>query len=325
MLKNERLIPLAATLLVFLLLYGLGMVQYRNFASTLVLGNLLTDNAFLITAAIGMTFVILSGGIDLSVGSMIAFVGVGFALLVTQAGWHPLAAAGAALVFGVAFGAAMGWLIEAFDIQPFIVTLAGMFLLRGLAFGLTLESIAIQHPFIDLLAGVRVPLPGRGGLTVGALIMLAALAGGLLLAHWTRFGSNVYALGGDRTSAVLLGVPVRRTVIGIYALSGFYSSLAGILYTLYTASGYPLAAVGVELDAIAAVVIGGTLLTGGVGYLLGTLFGGLIQGVIQTLIAFDGSLNSWWTKIAVGGLLFAFIVFQRGIARSFASLRRGAA
>ena len=325
MLKNERLIPLAATLLVFLLLYGLGMVQYRNFASTLVLGNLLTDNAFLITAAIGMTFVILSGGIDLSVGSMIAFVGVGFALLVTQAGWHPLAAAGAALVFGVAFGAAMGWLIEAFDIQPFIVTLAGMFLLRGLAFGLTLESIAIQHPFIDLLAGVRVPLPGRGGLTVGALIMLAALAGGLILAHWTRFGSNVYALGGDRTSAVLLGVPVRRTVIGIYALSGFYSSLAGILYTLYTASGYPLAAVGVELDAIAAVVIGGTLLTGGVGYLLGTLFGGLIQGVIQTLIAFDGSLNSWWTKIAVGGLLFAFIVFQRGIARSFASLRRGAA
>lgn len=325
MLKNERLIPLAATLLVFLLLYGLGMVQYRNFASTLVLGNLLTDNAFLITAAIGMTFVILSGGIDLSVGSMIAFVGVGFALLVTEAGWHPLAAAGAALVFGVAFGAAMGWLIEAFDIQPFIVTLAGMFLLRGLAFGLTLESIAIQHPFIDLLAGVRVPLPGRGGLTVGALIMLAALAGGLILAHWTRFGSNVYALGGDRTSAVLLGVPVRRTVIGIYALSGFYSSLAGILYTLYTASGYPLAAVGVELDAIAAVVIGGTLLTGGVGYLLGTLFGGLIQGVIQTLIAFDGSLNSWWTKIAVGGLLFAFIVFQRGIARSFASLRRGAA
>lgn len=325
MLKNERLIPLAATLLVFLLLYGLGMVQYRNFASTLVLGNLLTDNAFLITAAIGMTFVILSGGIDLSVGSMIAFVGVGFALLVTQAGWHPLAAAGAALVFGVAFGAAMGWLIEAFDIQPFIVTLAGMFLLRGLAFGLTLESIAIQHPFIDMLAGVRVPLPGRGGLTVGALIMLAALAVGLILAHWTRFGSNVYALGGDRTSAVLLGVPVRRTVIGIYALSGFYSSLAGILYTLYTASGYPLAAVGVELDAIAAVVIGGTLLTGGVGYLLGTLFGGLIQGVIQTLIAFDGSLNSWWTKIAVGGLLFAFIVFQRGIARSFASLRRGAA
>ncbi|MCK6442541.1 galactofuranose ABC transporter, permease protein YjfF [Elstera cyanobacteriorum] len=325
MLKNERLIPLAATLLVFLLLYGLGMVQYRNFASTLVLGNLLTDNAFLITAAIGMTFVILSGGIDLSVGSMIAFVGVGFALLVTEAGWHPLAAAGAALVFGVAFGAAMGWLIETFDIQPFIVTLAGMFLLRGLAFGLTLESIAIQHPFIDLLAGVRVPLPGRGGLTVGALIMLAALAGGLILAHWTRFGSNVYALGGDRTSAVLLGVPVRRTVIGIYALSGFYSSLAGILYTLYTASGYPLAAVGVELDAIAAVVIGGTLLTGGVGYLLGTLFGGLIQGVIQTLIAFDGSLNSWWTKIAVGGLLFAFIVFQRGIARSFASLRRGAA
>ena len=325
MLKNERLIPLMATLLVLLLLYGLGMAQYRNFASTLVLGNLLTDNAFVITAAIGMSFVILAGGIDLSVGSMIAFVGVGCALLITKAGWHPLEAVAAALLFGVLFGAAMGWVIDVFEIQPFIVTLAGMFLLRGLAFGLTLESIPIQSPFLDSVAGFKLPLPGRGGLSASALIMLTALGLGVILAHWTRFGLNVYALGGDRASAVLLGVPVRRTTVGIYALSGFYSSLAGVLYTLYTASGYPLAAVGVELDAIAAVVIGGTLLTGGVGYIVGTLFGGLIQGVIQTLIAFDGSLNSWWTKIAVGGLLFAFIVFQRAITRSFSSLRRGAA
>ncbi|MFD2263941.1 galactofuranose ABC transporter, permease protein YjfF [Lacibacterium aquatile] len=323
MLKNERLLPLLATLVVLILLYGLGMSQYRNFASTLVLGNLLTDNAFLITAAIGMTFVILSGGIDLSVGSMIAFVGMLFAILVRDAGMHPLGAAAVALIFGVLFGAAMGWLIDTFDIQPFIVTLAGMFLLRGLAFVLSLESLSIQHPAMEAFAGFRIPLPGRGGLSASALVMLGALALGIILAHRTRFGTNVYAIGGDRVSAALLGVPIRRTTIAIYAVSGFYSSLAGVLYTLYTASGYPLAAVGVELDAIAAVVIGGTLLTGGIGYVVGTLFGGLIQGVIQTLIAFDGSLNSWWTKIAIGGLLFAFIVLQRLITRSFGSLRKG--
>jgi len=323
MLKNERLVPLLATLAVLILLYGIGMSQYRNFASTLVLGNLLTDNAFLITAAIGMTFVILSGGIDLSVGSMIAFIGVLFAILVRDAGWHPLGAAAAALLFGVLFGAAMGWLIDSFDIQPFIVTLAGMFLLRGLAFVMSLESIPIVHPAMDAFAGFRIPLPGRGGLSASALVMLGALVLGIILAHRTRFGTNVYAVGGDKVSAALLGVPIRRTTVGIYAVSGFYSSLAGVLYTLYTASGYPLAAVGVELDAIAAVVIGGTLLTGGIGYVIGTLFGGLIQGVIQTLIAFDGSLNSWWTKIAIGGLLFTFIVLQRLITRSFSSLRKG--
>ena len=131
----------------------------------------------------------------------------------------------------------------------------------------------------------------------------------------TPFGRNVYAVGGSEHSAVLMGLPVRRTLIGVYTLSGFCSALAGVVFTFYMLSGYGLHAVGMELDAIAAVVIGGTLLTGGVGYVAGTLFGVLMLGIIQTLISFDGTLSSWWTRIVVGVLLFAFCLLQRLLSR----------
>ena len=143
--------------------------------------------------------------------------------------------------------------------------------------------------------------------------MLLVFVIGAFIAGRTRFGANVYAIGGNPQSAELMGVPITRTTVGIYALSGFLSGLAGIAYTLYTSSGYSLATVGVELDAIAAVVIGGTLLTGGAGLVAGTFVGILIQGLIQTYIVFDGTLSSWWTKIVIGILLFTFIVLQRGI------------
>ncbi|WP_432454081.1 galactofuranose ABC transporter, permease protein YjfF [Agarivorans sp. QJM3NY_29] len=308
---NERTLPLLATIVVFVTLYAYGMVEYAGFRDTLVFTNLLTDNAFVITTAIGMTFVILAGGIDLSVGSMIAFIGVFFAHLVTTLGLHPLFAIGLALIIGSLYGCIVGYIIYTFKIQAFIVTLAGMFFLRGLAFLINLDSVAISHPFITALSDFYLEIPGRGGLTFIALVMLLSLAVGIVVSRKTRFGMNVYAYGGDIVSAQLLGVPIKKTTIKIYALSGFFSALAGIVFAIYTGSGYPLAAVGVELDAIAAVVIGGTLLSGGVGFVLGTFFGGMIQGVIQTLIAFDGSLNSWWTKIAIGALLFFFIVLQK--------------
>ncbi|MEJ2045270.1 MAG: sugar ABC transporter permease YjfF [Reinekea sp.] len=310
---NERSLPILATLLVFTLLYGFGFVEYNGFRGLLVFSNLLTDNAFLIITAIGMTFVILSGGIDLSVGSMIAFVGVLMAYLVTSLGLHPIPAMVIAIVVGTLFGALMGLIIAYFEIQPFIVTLAGMFLFRGLAYLINVNSVPIDHDFVATLAGFYIPLPGRGYLSFIAIAMLVLLALGMILARRTRFGMNVYALGGDAQSAALLGVPVKKTTIRIYALSGFFSATAGVIFAIYTGSAYPLAAVGVELDAIAAVVIGGTLLSGGVGFVFGSFLGGLIQGVIQTLISFDGTLNSWWTKIAVGVLLLLFIVMQKYI------------
>jgi ribose/xylose/arabinose/galactoside ABC-type transport system permease subunit len=266
-----------------------------------------------------MTFVILSGGIDLSVGSMIGFVGIAMASLVAH-GWHPLAAVVVLLAFGIVLGAVMGWLINVLEIQPFIVTLTAMFMLRGLCFVISLDSIPIKHSFMDALSDLQIPLPGDGWLSGPALIMLAMLVVALVLAHLTRFGANVYAVGGDAVSARLLGVPVRRTIIGVYALNGAFAVIAGATYAFYTASGYPLAATGVEMDAIASVVIGGTLLTGGVGLVIGTVFGGLIQGLIQTIIIFDGSLDSWWIRIVIGGLLFVFIVLQKGIMRSVTAL-----
>jgi simple sugar transport system permease protein len=317
---KERYLPIAATMFVFCALFLAGGAMYRHFLSMLVLGNLLTDNAFIIIAAIGVTFVIISGGIDLSIGSMIGFVGVAIATLVSQ-GWHPLAAAAVMIAFGVLYGACVGWIIEACEIQPFIITLAGLFLLRGLCFMVTLDSIPIKHPFVETFAEWRVPLPGEGFLTSSAAVMLFALLGAIVAAHFTRFGANVYAVGGDRTSAALMGVPLQRTTIMIYALSGFYSALGGTIYAFYTASGYPLAASGVELDAIAAVVLGGTLLTGGVGLVAGTLFGGLILGLISTIIDFDGTLTSAWARVMVGLLLFVFILAQRTLLGSITSFK----
>jgi simple sugar transport system permease protein len=317
---KERYLPIVATVTVFVLLYLTGALLYRNFLSTLVFGNLLTDNAFVIVAAVGVTFVILSGGIDLSIGSMIGFVSIAMATLVSH-DWHPLAAAAAMIGFGVLFGAFQGLIIHVCAIEPFIVTLAGLFLLRGMCFMVSLNSVPIHHPWVDAFSDWYIPLGDGGRLSSSALVMLLALGAGMVIAHFTRFGTNVYAIGGDRASAALMGVPMRRTTIATYALGGFYSALGGVIYAFYTGSGYPLAAVGVELDAIAAVVLGGTLLTGGVGLVLGTLFGGLIEGTIQTLISFDGSLTSWWTKIFIGVLLFVFIVTQRSIMTSFV-LRR---
>ncbi len=313
---NAKYLPLAATVAVFLALFLAGGMMYRNFLSTLVLGHILADNAFIIIAAIGATFVILSGGIDLSIGSMIGFVGVCMAVL-DQAGWHPLASAALLLCFGILFGAMQGYLIDFCEIQPFIVTLAGLFLLRGACFMVTLDSVPIRHDFVQAFAMTRIPLPGRGFLTSSAIVMLLSLALAIVIAHFTRFGTNIYAIGGDKESARLMGVPIRRTTVMIYGLGGFYSALAGVIYALYTSSGYPLAGSTTELSAIAAVVLGGTLLTGGVGLVAGTVFGGMILGLISTLIIFHGSLNSAWIMISSGMLLFAFIVLHRFLVGSF--------
>jgi simple sugar transport system permease protein len=310
---HSRNLPFLTTLTFFVVAYLLCVLQYPSILSTRVIGNLLTDNAFLGIAAVGMTFVILSGGIDLSIGSVIAFTSVFVAVMVGTYNIHPLLAFAIVLAVSTLFGCLMGAMIRFLSIPPFVVTLAGMFLARGAAYLISTQSVPISHPFIDAIQGFYFRFPGGGRLTALAMLMLLVFAAGMLIASRTRFGANVYALGGNPQSAELMGVPIGATTIGIYALSGFLSGLAGIVYTLYTSSGYSLATVGVELDAIAAVVIGGTLLTGGTGLVAGTFIGLLIQGLIQTYIVFDGTLSSWWTKIVIGVLLFVFIVLQRAI------------
>jgi galactofuranose transport system permease protein len=308
---NRKFLPLSVTIALFVAMAVLGSALYEGFFSLQVFLNLLIDNAFLCIVAVGMTFVILSGGIDLSVGSVIALTTMVSASLVERHHWSPAAVIPLVLTMGTVFGALMGFLIQRFRLQPFIVTLAGMFLARGLCYLISIDSISITDGFFSTVSQARVAVWGDASLSIGALIALAVVAVAVFVAHFTQFGRTVYAIGGNEQSALLMGLPVRSTLIGVYTLSGFCSALAGVVFTFYMLSGYGLHAVGLELDAIAAVVIGGTLLSGGVGYVAGTLFGVLMLGIIQTLIMFDGSLSSWWTRIVIGALLFAFCLLQR--------------
>ena len=308
---DAKYLPLLVTVALFAALAGYGSVSYSGFFSAQVFLNLLIDNSFLCIVAVGMTFVILSGGIDLSVGAVIALTTMVCASLLEHRQWPAGVVIPLVLAMGLAIGGFMGWLIERFRLQPFIVTLAGMFLARGLCYLVSIDSVPIANDFFTEVSQVRIPLAGDASLSVGAVIALLVVAAGIWLAHFTQFGRTVYAIGGNEHSAMLMGLPVRSTLVGVYALSGFCSALAGVVFAFYMLSGYGLHAVGLELDAIAAVVIGGTLLTGGVGYVFGTLFGVLLLGVIQTLIMFDGTLSSWWTRIAIGALLFAFCLLQR--------------
>ena len=309
--RNSAHAPLLTTLALFVAMAGAGGILYDGFLSPQVFLNLLVDNAFLCIVAVGMTFVILSGGIDLSVGAVVAFSTVLLAQLVQRNGWHPLAAIALVLAMGTGFGALMGAVIRRFRLQPFVVTLAGMFMARGLATLISVDSIDIDHPFMTSVAYLRIPLGGGNTLSTGAVIALLVVAAGASLAGTTRFGRTVYAIGGNESAARLMGLPVDTAAIKVYALSGFCAALAGVVYTFYMLSGYSQHASGLELDAIAAVVIGGTLLSGGSGYVAGTLAGVLVLGVIQTLIAFDGELSSWWTRIAIGALLLAFCLLQQ--------------
>ena len=319
---NIALRPLNATAIIFVIAYVFAVMQFPALLSMRVVGNLLTDNAFIGITAVGMTFVIISGGIDLSVGAVIGFSGVFVAVLINWLGFHPLLAFVIVVITASIFGAIMGCVIHYLEVPPFVVTLAGMFLARGAASVITQDSIAINHEFYTQISSFYLKLPGGGKLSAigGAMILVFII--GAVLAHRSRFGSNVYALGGNSTSANLMGVPVARTTILIYTLSSFLAGLAGIVFSIYTSAGYPLAAVGVELDAICAVVIGGTLLMGGYGFVLGTFIGVMLQGLVQIYIIFDGTLSSWWSKIIIGFLLFLFIVLQRLVFTASAPRRR---
>jgi simple sugar transport system permease protein len=306
----------AATAAVLILLFGSASMLYPGFFSARVIANLFGDNAALGIAAIGMTFVILSGGIDLSVGAVLAFTSTFVATLIVKQGVSPVVAVALALAIGGAFGAVMGAMIHRYELPPFLVTLAGMFFARGMAFVMSLESLGISHPFYRSAATFGIPLSTRATLNAPALIFLVLFAAGAFLLHATRFGRDVYAVGGHEPSARLLGVAVGRTKIAVYALNGVCSALAGVVATLRMGSGNPAQGTGFELDAIACVVIGGTLLSGGVGSLAGTLNGVLIFGTIQIALVFDGRLNSWWSRIVVGALLLIFIVFQKLLSRA---------
>jgi galactofuranose transport system permease protein len=303
--------PLLTTISIFFLLYFVGGRLYPAMQKPQVFFNLFINTASLLIVSIGMTFVILTKGIDLSVAGMIALTSAATAALLDK-GVSPVVVMPTMLIMGVLYGLAVGCIIHFFKVEPFIVTLMGLFFTRGMAYVITLSALTINDPTYRWLALTKVPLPlfAKAYVYIPSLIGPVLLLVAIYLSFFTRFGRTVYAIGNNENSALLMGLPVARTKITAYAFSGFCSALAGIVWSISLLSGYGGYAPGMELDAIASVVIGGTLLTGGVGNVVGTLFGVLINGTIVSILQFNGTLSSWWTRIGVGVLTLVFIGIQ---------------
>ncbi|HRI74154.1 MAG TPA: sugar ABC transporter permease YjfF [Fimbriimonadaceae bacterium] len=315
LLTKERL-PMLATVVVCVLLYVASGMAFPGFFSPRVAVNFLDDNAFLGVIAVGLTFVIITGGIDLSVGSVAGASSILTAVLIHRHGVHPAAAMAAGAGFGLVLGLVHGVLIARFRLTPFLVTLGGLFLARGVALAISRESVQIDDPLVATLASEGIKFAKGVTLTWNGIAFLLFVVLGIVVARQTRFGRTVYAIGGNPTSVGAMGLPVTVTLVKVYACSGLCAGLGGVMFATYTASGNALSGTGLELDAIAAVVIGGTLLTGGYGSVVGTLFGVLTLGIIQTAITFQGTLSSWWSKIVIGALLLMFVLIQKGIERT---------
>jgi galactofuranose transport system permease protein len=302
---------LILTIVVFALIYFIGGRLYPTMQKPQVFLNLFINDGSLLLVSIGMTMVILTGGIDLSVGGMIALVSTASAALL-RSGVSPYVVIPLMIVVGIAFGALMGWIIQTLKVQPFIATLMGLFFARGMAYIISLTSVTIKDPLYMKLAltPIYIPLIPKAYIYPATLVGPIMLLVAIYLSFFTRFGRTIYAMGNNEQSALLMGLSVPRTKIMVYAFSGFCSALAGIAFSMSLLAGYGQFATGMELDSIAAVVIGGTALSGGVGNVIGTLFGVMIHGTIVSILQFNGTLSSWWTRIGVGVLTLIAIGIQ---------------
>jgi galactofuranose transport system permease protein len=299
------------TFAVFVLIYFIGGRLYPTMQKPQVFFNLFINDASLLLVSIGMTLVILTGGIDLSVGGVIALTSTASAALLLR-GVSPYLVIPLMIVMGIALGAVMGWIIQVLKVQPFIATLMGLFFARGMAYIISLTSVTIKDAVYKKMAltPIYIPFIPKAYVYIPTLVGPIMLLVAIYLLFFTRFGRTIYAIGSNEQSAVLMGLSVHRTKILVYAFSGLCSALGGIVFSMSLLAGYGQFASGMELDSIASVVIGGTALTGGVGNVIGTLFGVLIHGTIVSILQFNGTLSSWWTKIAVGVLTLVAIGIQ---------------
>lgn len=307
--RNSPMVTAGVTLL---LLYLFGALRHTGFATAGSAANLLSDYAPVGIAAVGATLVIISGGIDLSVGSAVVFSSVLCSHLVAREEWHPLCAMAAGVTCGGVMGATMGLLIAGLELPAFMVTLAGMFAIRAAAFLVEDESLAAGHAFATWVHREwKAPIWGGAALEARAALMLLVFASGWTIAVRTRLGRRIHAVGGQEGAAMMMGVPVKRTKILTYTIAGMCAGLAGWVMYLYQGAGDPTAGLGLELTVIAAVVLGGTPLSGGQGTVAGTFIGVMILGVIRMIINYEGNLNAAWTSVATGALLLAFVCLQR--------------
>lgn len=314
---NPSTLPTMASLLIFIGMLVYGQLAYGKIFQYSTISNLFINNAHIIILAVGLTMVIITGGIDLSVGAIIALSSVAGVLL-ANAGLNPWLAVLVMILIGSTFGLFSGVLIQYFNVQPFIATLSAMFLARGLAAILSTDAEKLDPESAIRLLGAKIkiidgPKVNDLELTAGVILAFVVVLAAFFLMHRTQLGRTAYAIGGSEQSAFLMGLPVNRTKLWLYVISGTLAGLASVVYTSRIGVGQNIIGEGWEMQAIAASVIGGTLLTGGSGYVLGAVVGALVLGLMNVLITKDGAVPPEWTTIITGGILLAFVLLQRAV------------
>ncbi len=328
--KRERLtdaqLLMTISICIFVIMYAAAMIFMRGgFLKTQQLFDLLNDNAALIIISCALTVVMIGGGINISVGGVIGLtVMAGALFLNAHSDGGPFSIVLTFLLaigIGLAFGLLQGFLVSYLEIQPFIVTLAGMFLARGLTTMLSVNPVSVSHSAFSAFVKTKIQIAFLGytakngnlipaKLEIGAVVALMVVVLVYLMLRYTKLGRNVYAIGGNPGSALTMGINVKRTRFYSYLISGLLSGLAGFVFLMHKPAGNASVAMRSEMDAIAASIIGGTLLTGGVGNVIGTFFGTMILATIQKIIALSPLNASWWQDMASGAMLGVFILLQ---------------
>ena len=318
---------LLITVVIFFAMYIAAIIfQGKGFLKAQTFLNILNANAALIILSCGLSIVMITGGIDISVGGVTALVGMCCAVYLDFKGGNVAVAVIIALAIGVAFGLVQGFLVAYLDIQPFIVTLAGMFFARGMTTIVNSSPFNVANEDFVALKGTRITVPGLGSVNklgkyvdayveIGVVVALLVVIILFCVLRWTKFGRALYAVGGNRQSALMLGINVKRTRFFAQLLCGILAGIGGFVYFLHVGSGSPSRASGEEMNAIASSIIGGTKLTGGVGNIIGTLFGVLSLSTIKNIVSSAGLDQAWWTGITTAVMLCLFLVIQSVIMK----------
>ena len=314
--------PMSNTKLLMLIAIGIFAVMYaaamlfigKRFLTLQEIFNLLNNNAYLIILGCSLTIVMIGGGIDISVGGVVCLTAMSCAKFLQTSGIEGvpgvLLSLLIALGIGLLFGCEHGFLVSYLGIQPFIVTLAGMFLSRGVTTMISSENVPIKHEALIKKKKITLQIPGVFKLELGAAFALLVLLGMYMLLRHHKLGRSIYALGGNQQSALMLGINVKRSRFLSYVISSVLAALAGYVFIMHASSGKTSIGLRSEMDAIASAIIGGTLLTGGVGNVIGTFFGVMILTTIQEIMAASKVQESYWQEIASGAMLALFILMQ---------------
>ena len=315
---------LTITIVVFFAMYLAAMLFIgRGFLRVQTFLNILNENAALIILSCGMSLVMITGGIDISEGKLTALVCMSAAVNLDYNGGSILTSILIALGIGLAFGIVQGYLVAYLDIQPFIVTLGGMFFAKGMTTIVNATQFNVQNEAFVALKNTRIYLPvgsvNRLGkfvpayVEIGVVVAIVTVIVLFILLRWTKLGRSLYAVGGNSQSANMLGINVRRTKFIAHLLCGLLAGIGGYVYFLHVGSGAPSHASGAEMNAIASSIIGGTMLTGGVGNIIGTFFGVLSLSTIKNIVALLGLDDAWWTNITVAAMICIFLVVQSAV------------